>query len=36
MNRRHLCAEEMVEIPRAEKKKKKAKKKSKKQEGTQL
>lgn len=32
MNRRHLCAEEMVEIPRAEKKQKK----SKKQEGTQL
>lgn len=25
MNRRHLCAEEMVEIPRAEKKQKKKK-----------
>lgn len=33
MNRRHLCAEVMVEKPRAEKK---AKEKSKKQEGTQL
>lgn len=30
MNRRHLCAEEMVGIPRAEKKRKKKKKKEKK------
>lgn len=33
MNRRHLCADVMVEKPRAEKKQKK---KVKKQEGTQL
>lgn len=33
MNRRHLCAEEMVEIPRAEKKKQKKKKKVKSRKG---